>query len=314
MSKVHLYDVNKRLNHTNDHASMKGKEVVEIHKNLFNKIARGHEVLHQYNLSPDALDKALLAIGAKYWINRGFKKRNVPNDGKPLYNMGVFAKLGISYRLLEIDFIDNAEDEAVYDQVFEKYCQEVAALLVAQPKEVMLVAGHGAGDPGAIGVNGRKEADAVRDVCRRIYEIANSLESANVPKQPESTNTEQQTKFNVGDTIAIQYPNGAYIADDVAKMYGIYQIKETAIAGGSFNWEQNGVPETFVDLVDANGNKRADSDKVHTKKGDYFVYNRNFRVAAITTDKGNGKLYLQLDGGLGSNYYFWAVVDRCKKV
>ena len=115
--------------------------------------------------------------------------------------------------------------------------------------------------------------------------------------------------LQVGDTIHIK---GLYIVADTAKYAGIYQIKNSTLAGGSFSWLDNGIPETCVDLTNSAGIKRANSDTVHAKKNDYFNFPGTFKIVEKMMD--NGKEYLKLDFNNNVNYQFWVIEDRCIKV
>lgn len=122
--------------------------------------------------------------------------------------------------------------------------------------------------------------------------------------------------LNVGDNVRIRTADhyNYYVADDVKKIYGIYQVREDLNAGGEsrFEWKDNGIPEKFVDIVNANGKKVWNSDLIHMKKGYKFVFNRAFRISKIATDA--GIKYYQLDAGLGDKYKFWVVGTYLYKV
>ena len=124
------------------------------------------------------------------------------------------------------------------------------------------------------------------------------------------------TKFNVGDKVRVETckPYKYYVADDVQKIYGIYQVREDLNAGGAslFSWRDNGIPEGCLDKVDANGNKTADSDRVHLRKGDKFVFAKTFTIKAKTVDF--GKNYVKLSYTSNPDYDFWVVTDYLKKV
>ena len=119
--------------------------------------------------------------------------------------------------------------------------------------------------------------------------------------------------IQVGSKVKIGLVKGAkkYIADDVQVKYGIYQIRENINAGGekAFDWVDNGIPEACVDLTDKNGKKRADSDRVHAKKGDYFVFAKTFTVKKIANENGKRYLFLDFDGNV--NHRFWVIEDNC---
>ena len=89
----------------------KGYEsVTELHFNSFNGQAQGTEVLIKEGFTPDSLDTALKNVLEKYFKARGFKFVDW------LYNANVMANTGISYRLIEVCFIDNNADMAIYEK------------------------------------------------------------------------------------------------------------------------------------------------------------------------------------------------------
>lgn len=122
--------------------------------------------------------------------------------------------------------------------------------------------------------------------------------------------------FKVGDNVRIRTADhyNYYVADDAQRIFGMYQVREDLNAGGEnrFSWKDNGIPEKFVDIVNANGKKVWNSDLIHVKKGYKFVFNRSFRISKTATDA--GMKYYQLDAGLGDNYKFWVVDTYLYKV
>ena len=82
--------------------------ITEIHFNAFNTQAYGCEVLIHADFEPDELDKKLLKVLDQTFESRGIKKRS------DLYNMNVCKEKGFNYRLVEVCFIDNANDMKVY--------------------------------------------------------------------------------------------------------------------------------------------------------------------------------------------------------
>ena len=89
----------------------KGYEsVTELHFNSFNGKAQGIEVLIKEGFTPDNVDTALKNVLEKYFKPRGFKFVDW------LYNANVMANTGISYRLIEVCFIDNNTDMAIYEK------------------------------------------------------------------------------------------------------------------------------------------------------------------------------------------------------
>jgi hypothetical protein len=109
-------------------------------------------------------------------------------------------------------------------------------------------------------------------------------------------------------------PYKYYVADDVQNKYGIYQIRENVNAGGekNFEWKDNGIPEVCVDLVHSDGRKRSDSDKVHAKKGDKFVFAKTFTVKKIAYD--NNRKYFLLDFDGNADHRFWVIGDYLRLV
>ena len=89
----------------------KGYEsVTELHFNSFNGQAQGTEVLIKDGFTPDRLDTALKNVLEKYFKARGFKFVDW------LYNANAMANTGISYRLIEVCFIDKYADMAIYEK------------------------------------------------------------------------------------------------------------------------------------------------------------------------------------------------------
>ena len=89
----------------------KGYEsVTELHFNSFNTQAYGTEVLIKDGFKPDKTDTDLKNVLEKYFKARGFKFIDW------LYNANVMANTGISYRLIEVCFIDNNADMAIYEK------------------------------------------------------------------------------------------------------------------------------------------------------------------------------------------------------
>jgi len=136
--------------------------------------------------------------------------------------------------------------------------------------------------------------------------------SENVQPQP----TPSSNKIEVGSKVKIttMNPYKYWIADDVQIKYGIYQIREDVNAGGTnaFEWKDNGIPEACVDLVYSDGRKRSDSDMVHAKKGDKFVFAKTFTVKKIAYDNNKKYYYLDFDGN--ADHRFWVIGDYLKLV
>ena len=105
----------------------KGYETItELHFNAFNGQAKGAEVLIYAGYNPDELDQKLLNILARRFTNRGFKKVDW------LYNANVAANRGYNYRLVEIAFIDNNSDMAIYEANKEGMAREFVQAITGQ--------------------------------------------------------------------------------------------------------------------------------------------------------------------------------------
>ena len=98
--------------------------VTEIHFNAFNKTAKGTEVLIHSTYEPDGVDTKLLSVLSKYFQNRGIKKRS------NLANINIAYNKGINYRLVEICFIDNAEDIKIYQANKNRIAKEMAEAIL----------------------------------------------------------------------------------------------------------------------------------------------------------------------------------------
>ena len=143
---------------------------------------------------------------------------------------------------------------------------------------------------------------------RFLKMISDKLEDKPTP-QPTPSN-----KIEVGSKVKIttMSPYKYWIADDVQVKYGIYQIREDVNAGNDFEWKDNGIPEACVDLVHSDGRKRSDSDKVHAKKGDKFVFAKTFTVKKVAYD--NNKKYFLLDFDGNADHRFWVIGDYLRLV
>ena len=143
---------------------------------------------------------------------------------------------------------------------------------------------------------------------RFLKMISDKLEDKPTP-QPKPSN-----KIEVGSKVKIttMSPYKYWVADDVQVKYGIYQIREDVNAGNDFEWKDNGIPEVCVDLVHSDGRKRSDSDRVHAKKGDKFVFAKTFTVKKVAYD--NNRKYFLLDFDGNADHRFWVIGDYLKKV
>ena len=100
-----VYDFKDIVSISKDYES-----VTELHFNSFNGQAQGTEVLIKDGFKPDSLDTGLKNVLEKYFKARVFKFVDW------LYNANAMANTGISYRLIEVCFIDNNADMVIYEK------------------------------------------------------------------------------------------------------------------------------------------------------------------------------------------------------
>ena len=100
-----VYDFKDIVSISKDYES-----VTELHFNSFNGQAQGTEVLIKDGFKPDSLDTGLKNVLEKYFKARVFKFVDW------LYNANAMANTGISYRLIEVCFIDNNVDMVIYEK------------------------------------------------------------------------------------------------------------------------------------------------------------------------------------------------------
>ena len=95
------------------------ESVTELHFNSFNTQAYGTEILIKDGFTPDKTDTDLKNVLEKYFKARGFKFVDW------LYNANVMAQTGISYRLIEVCFIDNNTDMEIYEKNKQAIAREL---------------------------------------------------------------------------------------------------------------------------------------------------------------------------------------------
>lgn len=124
---LYVYDQSKDLYRTKEWSKFtKNDEVIELHMNAYNGKALGTETLIHSSLSADGMDSGINAALEKYFTKRGIKKRS------DLGNMNNFKALGISYRLVEFCFIDNASDMKIFTSKFDAIMTDTANAIIKQ--------------------------------------------------------------------------------------------------------------------------------------------------------------------------------------
>lgn len=100
--------------------------ITELHFNAFNGQARGSEVLIHASNVADKTDKAILEVLGQYFSNRGIK----PVDW--LYNAKESYRRGYAYRLVEVAFIDNEEDMALFEAKKEAIAKGLVKAILSE--------------------------------------------------------------------------------------------------------------------------------------------------------------------------------------
>lgn len=103
--------------------------IVENHLNAGSKTAKGTETLICMSLAADNYDKKMHEALAKFFVDRGIKKR------ADLLNMNVCAERGLNYRLNEMCFISNKADATKFVKEMDKVAREMAEKLVGKKVE-----------------------------------------------------------------------------------------------------------------------------------------------------------------------------------
>lgn len=176
--------------------------VLELHLNaVSNPTAHGYETLKDFNQpNRKVFNDIHNAMVRKGWRDRGFKPCN-GGGGRNLQNPRLMRQVGIDYILLEFCFITNANDMLTYDQNIDEIPKAIIDSCRNNGiRKLGIVYGHGGRDPGAVGVNGRREALEVRRInftsvkreplpTNSIGEITVTASKLNVRVQPNASAT-----------------------------------------------------------------------------------------------------------------------------
>jgi hypothetical protein len=123
--KAVLYPVNRDLYRAKDYSFFTNADyVLEIHFNsASNHAANGTELLIKQGFTPDNMDKSIYNAVSLFFAKRGIKTSSA------LANMNQFAKRGISYSLLEVCFICNANDMQKWERNYETIINNLVGAL-----------------------------------------------------------------------------------------------------------------------------------------------------------------------------------------
>lgn len=129
-NEVDIYNPNKDMYGFGDANVVSGYgSVTEIHMDSAGPTATGGHVIYNANSTPDAQDIALKNVMNKYvgLHGTGLKPR------LDLYNMNVFAYRGISYRLVELGFITNANDVNNVRKNIDPLAKDIVHAITGKP-------------------------------------------------------------------------------------------------------------------------------------------------------------------------------------
>lgn len=177
------------------------KYVVELHRNAGG--GTGYETLIHSSFSADATDtgihNAMISLG---FVNRGIKSRS------DLGNMNRMATAGISYSLIELGFIDNPNDNTLFDNIVSQIGKKIyTACSNAGVTRLGVIYGHGQGDPGASAYGRTEAADVRRITVTASTTTPPSTEPETYPLPAEST----RLKLASGKYIFINVSSGSVL-------------------------------------------------------------------------------------------------------
>lgn len=134
-NKIDFYEKNMFANREAD--TIKGyDEVIELHLDAASPTAKGGHVIIYKDYKPDAMDNRIGEVIKKHFGLRGNKMFDNRND---LYNLNVFTKRKIAYRLVELCFITNKANMDYFKKNVDLVAKElVEAILnekIEEPKQ-----------------------------------------------------------------------------------------------------------------------------------------------------------------------------------
>lgn len=168
--------------------------ILESHMDAFsNKTAEDAHIVVRAGYAADAADKAIVAVLEKYF---GLRYNDGISYRTDLLNMND-AVGRASYRLVEFGFITNDNERKIFVSQMDNIAKDIAKALVKVGGKWLLIAGHGAGDPGA-GAGGYNEATLVRQLNAKIVKYCNEITNGKASKKvtakkatPKKTNNKR---------------------------------------------------------------------------------------------------------------------------
>ena len=162
---------------------------------------------------------------------------------------------------------------------------------------------HATACPGGIDMN------KLRSMAMAIYNGGKVNPTQSKPASSSKPATSSNYGLNVGSHVQPRWEKSeagrVWQLDAVSKQNGIWQGAEYLESGRGFNWTDNGIPLSLVDLTDKNGRKLANQNNAN--KGSYFKYNTYFKIKKQGTNPQNGNMSYIVPDGKPDNMGFWVV-------
>ena len=136
--------------------------ICEIHRNAGG--GTGYETLVKgwADSTDKAIHNAIVGLG---FIDRGIKLRT------DLYNMNAINGI-CSYSLIEVGFIDNQNDNTLFDNKLTEIGNAIYSACEGQGvARLGIICGHGQGDPGASAYGRREDLDVRKIEVKKAIEI-----------------------------------------------------------------------------------------------------------------------------------------------
>lgn len=216
-------------------------------------IAKGFEA--------DAADMGIVKV-LKKWF--GVRYENGISWRNNLQNLNTALNQGCSYRLVEFGFITNKEERNIFIKDMDDIALDIAKVMKATGGSWLLIAGHGEGDPGAIG-GGYNEADLVRKMNKKIYDHCQKLIKGGTTKTtvkkkaPAQKDKVEKTKIKV-----VEIPNSysSKKGDTLQSISKKFDLTVTQLKAYNSKLTNELEPGTFMFLKDQEKKKSTTTTKV----------------------------------------------------
>lgn len=210
--------------------------ILESHMDAFNiESAKGAHIIIKAGYAADSADKGIVAVLDKYFDLRASNGYNFANGFTNMED----ALTRASYRLVEFGFITNNKDRTTFITKMDDIAKDIAKVMVKTGGRWLLIAGHGAGDPGALSLDKKyTEAALVRQLNAKIEKYAKELANPKPAPKPaakaapkpapvkDSAPKPKTYKAKKGDT---QYGIAKKFGIKVADLQAWNKLKTTAV-------------------------------------------------------------------------------------